>query len=494
MRETNEVAVKAETSGNSAEQLYRELPSVNDLLLEPLQPLLQVHARIRVVDACRAALEEIRQDIACGVQSRETLEGRIADLPKTIEKKLNQRRRYSLRRVINATGVLLHTNLGRAPLSRKALEHVVDIAGGYSNLEFDLESGERGKRDVHVESLILALLLPAAGADACAVTHRAVVVNNCAAATYLALHALAKGKEVLVSRGELVEIGGGFRIPEILEESGAQLREIGTTNRTRIADYDKAVSPNTGLILRVHPSNFSMDGFVERPALEELVALGRRVNIPVFEDQGTGLVHSLDDFGIAGEPTLVKSLGAGCDLVAASGDKLFGGPQCGILVGKTHLIDAIRKHPLFRTYRVDKLSYAVLEATLHQYHSGAAEEIPVIGMLRMGAEAVRSRCACVANALDNSEFAAEVIEVESVLGGGTAPTARLKSAAIALTHAALDAEELLGALRGFDPPVIGRIADDRVLLDLRTVEPGDDSHLIEALKQVPSSHVTSPES
>lgn len=489
------MAVKAETSGNSAERLYRELPSVNDvLLLKPLEPLLQTHARIRVVDACRAALEEIRQEIAQGVQSRETLEKRIAALPKAIEKTLNQSPRYSLRPVINATGVLLHTNLGRAPLSRKALEHVVEVAGGYSNLEFDLDSGERGKRDAHVELLLLGLLLPADGASASPITHRAIVVNNCAAATYLALHALAKGNEVLVSRGELVEIGGGFRIPEILKESGALLREIGTTNRTRIADYEGAVSPNTGLILRVHQSNFSMDGFVERPALEELAALGRRVNIPVFEDQGTGLVHALEEFGISGEPTLPKSLSAGCDLVAASGDKLFGGPQCGILAGKTYLIDAIRKDPLFRTYRVDKLSYAALEATLHQYHSGAAEEIPVIGMLRMAAEAIRSRCANVANALDNPKLAAEVIEVESMLGGGTAPRARVKSAAIALTHAVLDAEELLGALRRFDPPVIGRIADDRVLLDLRTVESGDDSYLIEALNQLPFTRAMSPES
>lgn len=493
MQDTNEMAAKAEATGNSVERLYRELPSVNDVLLQ-LDPLLKAHARIRVVGACRAALEEIRREIAQGAQPRETLERRIAELPGTIEKRLKQNPRYSLRPVINATGVLLHTNLGRAPLSRKALEHVVEVAGGYSNLEFDLDSGERGKRDVHVELLLLGLLVPAAGADNIPVTHRAIVVNNCAAATYLALHALAEGKEVLVSRGELVEIGGGFRIPEILKESGALLREIGTTNRTRIADYEGAVSPNTGLILRVHQSNFSMEGFVERPSIEELVALGRRVNVPVFEDQGTGLVQPLEEFGISGEPTLVKSLGAGCDLAAASGDKLFGGPQCGILVGKKHLIDEIRKAPLFRTYRVDKLSYAALEATLHQYHSGAAEEIPVIGMLGMDAEAIGSRCVYVANAIDNQELAAEVIAVESVLGGGTAPRARLKSAAISLTHAVLDAEGLLGALRRIDPPVIGRIADDRVLLDLRTVEPGNDSYLIEALSQLRSTRAMSPES
>jgi L-seryl-tRNA(Ser) seleniumtransferase len=479
------MAVKDESSAISVEELYRALPSVNELLLtEPMQLRLQSQPRIRVVRACRELLDEIREEISQGAQSPGSLKERIAELPQAIEAKLKEGPQYSLRPVINATGVLLHTNLGRAPLSRKALDHVADVARGYSNLEFDLENGERGKRDVHVESLLLTLLQQAAGVGTGSEMHRAIVVNNCAAATYLALHALAKGREVIVSRGELVEIGGGFRIPEILHESGALLHEVGTTNRTRVADYQGAITPNTGLILRVHQSNFSMDGFVERPKLEELVALGQRMNIPVFEDQGTGLVHSLEEIGITVEPTLVKSFSTGCDLVAASGDKLFGGPQCGILVGKKPLVEQIRRDPLFRTYRVDKLGYAALEATLHQYLSDASEEIPVLNMLGIGEQEIASRCAYVADAVNNAEVNVEVVAVESVLGGGTAPKARVKSFAVSLKHVAVDAERLLRALRRLDPPVIGRIEDGCVVLDLRTVESSDDSYLIEVLSQL----------
>jgi L-seryl-tRNA(Ser) seleniumtransferase len=256
---------------------------------------------------------------------------------------------------------------------------------------------------------------------------------------------------------------------------------VGTTNRTRVADYERALSGNTGLILRVHQSNFSMDGFVERPALQELVALGRRAGAPVFEDQGTGLVRSLEACGITGGPTLADSVGAGCDLVAASGDKLFGGPQCGILVGKNRVIDLIRKDPLFRTYRVDKLSYAALEVTLHQYLSDALDEIPAMRMLRLGADEIAVRCGRVAGAIVNRALFAEVGGAESVLGGGTTPSARVKSFAISLKHAELNSEALLSALRGLDLPVIGRIKDDRVLLDLRTVQPDHDEYLVYAL-------------
>ena len=483
------MTLKAERDETSIDELYRALPSVNELLLaEPVQLLLRSHARGRVVRACRAALEEVRQEIGRRASSLESLRARIAALPLIVEEELSRAPRYSLRPVINATGVLLHTNLGRAPLSRKALDHVVEVAGGYSNLEFDVELGERGNRDRHVESLLLALLAPAMGMNSLDKTHRAIVVNNCAAATFLALHTLAKGREVLVSRGELVEIGGGFRIPEILHESGAVLREVGTTNRTRVADYERAASENTALILRVHHSNFSMDGFVERPALPELVELGRRINVPVFEDQGTGLVQPLESCGIEGEPTFVSSVRTGCDLVAASGDKLFGGPQCGILAGSTALIGLIRTDPLFRTYRVDKLCYAALEATLHQYLSDAADEVPVLRMVEMSAEEIARRCAAVADQVKNAELSAEVAAVESVLGGGTAPRARVKSFALSLRHAELSAEPLLRALRLLDRPVIGRIEEYRVLLDLRTVEPQDDAYLIEALRHLKVAH------
>jgi L-seryl-tRNA(Ser) seleniumtransferase len=479
------MTLKAERDAASTDELYRALPSVNELLLgEPVQVLLRSHARGRVVRACRAAVEEIRQEIGQGALSLVSLRDRIGELPLMIEEELSRSPRYSLRPVINATGVMLHTNLGRAPLSRLALDHVVEVAGGYSNLEFDIDRGERGKRDTHVDPLLLALLAQATGMDSLPQTHRAIVVNNCAAATFLALHALAKGKEVLVSRGELVEIGGGFRIPEILHESGAVLREVGTTNRTRIADYERAASADTALVLRVHQSNFSMEGFVERPGLQELVELGRRINIPVFEDQGTGLVQPLEAFGIAGEPTFVNSVRAGCDLVAASGDKLFGGPQCGILAGRNAVIGLIRTDPLFRTYRVDKLCYAALEATLHQYLSDASDEVPVLRMVEMSAEEIARRCAGVADQVKNAELSVEVVAVESVLGGGTAPRARVKSFALSLRHADLNAETLLRALRSLDRPVIGRIEEYRVLLDLRTVEPQNDGYLIEALSHL----------
>lgn len=475
------MTLKADRTECFEHELYRALPSVNEVLLrKPGQELLQTHSRHAVVEAIRSALDGVRREIASGMRESAVLSARIDALPQAIEEILRRGNQYSLRKVINATGVLLHTNLGRAPISVHAMEHVTEVACGYSNLELDLDGGERGKRDVHVESLLLSLVAEPAGISV--ETHRAIVVNNCAAATYLALHALARGREVVVSRGELVEIGGGFRIPEILEASGALLREVGTTNRTRAADYEAALTPETAMILRVHQSNFSMEGFVERPPLRELVALGARTGIPVFEDQGTGLLHPLTEYGIAGEPTMVESVAAGCDLIAASGDKMLGGPQCGILIGRKNLVDRIRANPLFRTARVDKLTYAALEATLFEYRSESFEEIPVIRMLATSAEEIRSRCARVAAGLADSAFATDVVETEGKLGGGTSPRARVKSYAIALHHVAHSPEQILRALRRLDPPVIGRIDADRVLLDLRTVDPEDDDHLMQALR------------
>ena len=458
------------------------LPSVNELLLSgPVSLLLRSRSRDSVVGAARAVLERMRGEIAKDAISRETLSDAVASLPAAIESELNEPSHFSLRPVINATGVVLHTNLGRAPLCRQALDHLVAVAAGYCNLEFDLDSGERGSRDVHVESLILELLAKNAGLADAASRHHAIVVNNCAAATFLALHALARGREVVVSRGELVEIGGGFRIPEILAESGAILKEVGTTNRTRLSDYERALSPNTGLILRVHRSNFSMEGFVEQPGSRELIALGRRAGIPVFHDQGTGLVAPLEPFGIDGEPTIQESLDQGFDLVAASGDKLLGGPQCGILVGTREPVDRIRAHPLFRALRVDKLTYAALEATLAAYLSGASESIPLRRMLSLPAGEVRGRCEQIAGRIGAPGLKAEAIPVESVIGGGSAPRARLESFAVSLRHEGMRADDLLAALRGADPPVVGRIADDLVLLDLRTVDPASDAALVEAL-------------
>ena len=356
------------TNGSEVSNLYRLLPSANDLLLTPeMAALLQVHSRSAVLDSSRAVLLRVKQQIANGRHTQESLMGFLSSLDIAVVDELRHTEQFSLRRVINATGVILHTNLGRAPLSASAVEHIHETASGYSNLEFDLESGERSRRDTHAEQLLLRLLRAKAGTATGSMDEApraAVVVNNCAAATFLALNSIAEDAEVLVSRGELVEIGGGFRIPEILAKSGACMREVGTTNRTRLADYESAISAETGLILRVHQSNFSIEGFTARPALDELVSLARRKKIPLFDDQGTGLLFSLDDLGVRSEPTLLDSFRFDSDLIAASGDKLLGGPQCGLLVGRADLIECIRKNPLLRTFRVDKLTYAALEATL----------------------------------------------------------------------------------------------------------------------------------
>ena len=306
---------------NSNPNLYRLLPSLHEMLLTPdFAVLLQTQSRDSVIGAARAVLARLKQEIGNGRHTQESLEGELTLMHVAVAGQIAQSAHYRLRRVINATGVVLHTNLGRAPLSASALSHIFDTAGGYSNLELDLESGERSRRDVHTEELLLRVLT-AQGAATTALS--ALVVNNCAAATFLALNTLAEGGEVIVSRGELVEIGGGFRIPEILTKSGAILREVGTTNRTRLADYEAAISAATRLILRVHQSNFSMDGFVERPALRDMVRLGKRSKVPVFDDQGTGLIASLEPLGIASEPTLPESVQVGCDLTASSGDSVI---------------------------------------------------------------------------------------------------------------------------------------------------------------------------
>jgi L-seryl-tRNA(Ser) seleniumtransferase len=467
---------------NREQNLYRLIPSLHELLRTPhFVALLRTQSRDSTIGAARTVLARLKQEIGHGSHTRASLESELAMIHVTVANQVAQGARYRLRRVINATGVVLHTNLGRAPLSASALAHILDTAGGYSNLELDLESGERSRRDVLTEELLLRVLTAQSG-----VTTGALVVNNCAAATFLALNTLAEGGEVIVSRGELVEIGGGFRIPEILAKSGAVLREVGATNRTRLADYEKAISAATRLILRVHQSNFSMEGFVERPALRDLVALGKRSKVPVFEDQGTGLLRSLEPFGIASEPTLPDSFQAGSDLIAASGDKLLGGPQCGLLIGRADLVQSIRKNPLYRTYRVDKLTYAALEATLMDYASQNDSTIPVQRMLKAAANEIFERCASVSRQVNCAELAAEAVPVESLIGGGTAPTARLQSAAVSLRHAMLQPQALLLALRRLEPPVVGRIHEDRVLLDLRTVEPEFDQTLIVLLQQIAS--------
>src|ERR1700677_1418848 len=477
----------SEQARNSSDtsNLYRLLPSVNDLLLSPdVAALLQVHSRSAVLDSSRAVLLRVKQQIADGQHTQGSLTMLLSSLDLAVADELRHAAQFSLRRVINATGVILHTNLGRAPLSASALERIRQTAAGYSNLEFDLESGERSPRDTHAEQLLLRLLKTKVGAmigEMAETPRAAVVVNNCAAATFLALNSIAEGTEVLVSRGELVEIGGGFRIPEILAKSGARMREVGTTNRTRLADYESAISPETGLILRVHQSNFSIEGFTERTALQDLFALGKHKNFPVVHDQGTGLLFSLENLGVPAEPTLLDSFRLGVDLIAASGDKLLGGPQCGLLVGRVDLIDRIRKNPLLRAFRVDKLTYAALEATLMDHL--LEKPIPIVGMVHAPALEILRRCEWVAGQVRSGDLFAEAVPVLSLIGGGTAPAARLASSAVSLRRATLQPQALLRALRGLDPPVIGRVCEDAVLLDLRTVEPEFDVKLVSLLRQ-----------
>ena len=485
------------TNDEEVRSLYSLLPSLNELLLDArFSAIVQAESHSTVVRSTRAVLSRVKREIAEGQHTLASLNDRLAGLSLAVAGEIERDKRYSLRRVINATGVILHTNLGRAPLSVSALEHMIEIAAGYCNLELDLESGERSRRDVHAEELLLRLLRTktrGGDEDSADSTKAAVVVNNCAAATFLALNSLAEGAEVIVSRGELVEIGGGFRIPEILAKSGARMREVGTTNRTRLVDYENAISAETGLILRVHQSNFSIEGFTERPTLQDLVALGKRKNVAVFHDQGTGLVSSLEDLGVRAEPTWLDSFRIGVDLIAASGDKLLGGPQCGLLVGRVDLIERIRKNPLLRAFRVDKLTYAALEATLMDHL--LEKPIPILSMLHAPAFEILRRCEWVAGQVcstasstacrDRSgDLFAEAVPVLSLIGGGTAPAARLQSSAVSLRHATLQPQALLRVLRGLDPPVIGRVCEDAVLLDLRTVEPEFDVKLVSLLRQI----------
>lgn len=466
-------------------RLFRELPSVNDVLLTPaFQALLETHSRAALLLATRVALDELRHEISSGRCSEPSLRNSINALADRITNHLKSQKHYSLRPIINATGVILHTNLGRAPLSDAALLHLVEVAEGYCNLELDLETGSRSRRDIHAESLLLRVLHGERSDAVDPDRHGVIIVNNCAAATLLALNSLADKSEVIVSRGELVEIGGGFRIPEIMEKSGAVMKEVGTTNRTRIPDYERALGPATRLLLRVHQSNFSIEGFAERPSLQDLIALSNRESIPLFEDQGTGLISSLDRFGIHGEPSLPQSFALGVDLIAASGDKLLGGPQCGILVGRKDLIERIRKNPLLRAFRADKLTYAALESTLLEHLAGDSTTIPVERMLQIPPEEVMRRCHRISEhfaQISSGRLGLDVVPVTSLIGGGTAPKASLPSCALSLRHDSLTASELLAALRKLEPPIIGRIADDTVLLDLRTVPAHFDVDLAKGL-------------
>jgi L-seryl-tRNA(Ser) seleniumtransferase len=395
-----------------------------------------------LVSAARSALARAREELQAGAEP--------GDLVERVESELAAARGARLRRVINATGVIIHTNLGRAPLAPEALERVNAVAGGYSNLEYDLGEGGRGSRQDHVAPILRRLT----GAEA------ALVVNNNAAAVLLALAALAEGREVLVSRGELIEIGDGFRIPDVLARSGARLREVGTTNRTRAGDYDRAIGPETALLLRVHQSNFRVVGFTEQPRLADLVRVARAHGLPLVDDLGSGALFASSSLPLGDEPTARESLEAGADLVCFSGDKLLGGPQAGIIAGRAELVERLRRHPLQRALRADKLTLAALEATLALYLDPelAAREVPVLRMLAEPVETVRARAQRLADLVGG-----DVEPTVGRVGGGALPLTELPSFACAVE------EELAPRLRETEPPVIGVVRDGRCLLDCRTL-------------------------
>jgi L-seryl-tRNA(Ser) seleniumtransferase len=446
----------------------RGLPSVDQALQQPaLQALVGAHGRPAVVAALREALDDRRR-----VPSPERLS--LEALADAVAARLERAKRPSLVRVINATGVVVHTNLGRAPLSREAAARVAEVASSYSNLEYDLERGARGNRESHAEARLRALL----GAES------TVVVNNCAAAVLLAVNTLAEGREVIVSRGELVEIGGSFRIPEVLRKGGARLREVGTTNRTRLSDYRAALSPETGMILKVHPSNFRVVGFTEETTVAELAPLAREAGVALVEDQGSGLLSRLPG-ALAAEATARDALAAGADVAAWSGDKLLGGPQAGILAGRSSLVEPMRRNPLYRALRVDKMTLAALDATLVEHAAGRADErVPVLRMIHASLEELRGRAIAFAGALGSRVPALEpgVVETSSAVGGGAAPTAELPTIAVALRPGAAGADAFAARLRQGTPPVVARVMEDRLVVDLRTVPPEDEGLLLDALE------------
>jgi len=409
----------------------RDLPSVDELARSVDDPL--------AVEAARAVLARAREEIRVGAEP--------GDLAEHVRRELQAARAPSLRRVLNATGVIVHTNLGRAPLADEALARVIETARGYSNLELDLHDGVRGSRQDHVAGILRRLT----GADS------ALVVNNNAAAVLLALAALAEGREVVVSRGELIEIGDGFRIPDVLARSGARLVEVGTTNRTRAADYERAIGPETALLLRVHQSNFRVVGFAEQPRLAELAAVATRHGLPLVDDLGSGVLASKNLLLVEGEPSARESLAAGADLVCFSGDKLLGGPQAGVVAGRADLVERLRRHPLQRAVRADKLTLAALEGTL-RLHLDAPEQIPVLRMLGQDAAAIQARAERLAAAVGGT-----VEETVGRVGGGALPLAELPSFACAVDEA------LAAPLRAGEPPVVGIVRDGRLLLDCRTL-------------------------
>jgi len=460
------------------ENALRLLPSIDQLLRrESLRETIDAAGRETVRDRLRDVIEELRRDILSGTVSPECVSDQelvALEIARRLDARSADARRAELQRVINATGVILHTNLGRAPLSEAALEAIRQVAGGYSNLEFDLRTGKRGHRGTGLEVMLREML----GCEAVA------VVNNCAAAVLLTLNTLGEGGEVIVSRGELIEIGGSFRIPDVIEKSGARIREVGTTNRTRLSDYESAINENTRVILRAHPSNYRIVGFTEKPSLEELADLARAHNLPFFEDLGSGCLLDLDPLGIRDEPTVAQSLKAGVPVLAFSGDKLLGGPQAGIILGRKSIVERIKKNPLMRALRVDKLTFAALEATIEAYRNGSARMTnPVALALHATRDEIAQRAGAFIERAKTS-LTLTLIDGDSVIGGGCAPEAKIPTKLISVVSDNLSPAEIEARLRAHHPPIIARIEEDRLLIDLRTVSPNQEGDLLEALTAV----------
>jgi L-seryl-tRNA(Ser) seleniumtransferase len=435
-----------------------------------VQALIGRHGRPVVLRSVRAALDELRRRAG---KDHPVLEQAVDALADDVAARVDAAARPSLARVVNATGVVVHTNLGRAPLSAEAAARVAEVASSYSNLEYDLERGERGNREIHAETRLREML----GVES------TVVVNNCAAAVFLAVNTLAEGREVLVSRGELVEIGGSFRIPDVLRKGGARLREVGTTNRTRVADFRAALTSDTGLILKVHPSNFRIVGFTEAPSIEELAELAREAGVPLMEDQGSGLMEALPGV-LAQEATAPGALRGGAGVVTFSGDKLLGGPQAGLVAGQRALVEPMRRNPLYRALRVDKMTLAALDATLAEHEAGRANEtVPVLRMIHAPLDAVRERAEAFARRLAQAapDLQLSLQDGHSAVGGGAAPTVGVPTVVVSLAHPALGPDRLAETLRAGQPPVVVRVAEDRLLVDLRTVPPDDEPTLLDAL-------------
>lgn len=467
---------------SSVENL-RFLPSIDALLRSSTATkLLPDTGAKHFTILARSVIDELRREIQENTVnlaefSRENL---LTEAEQRLEHAWRSERNTSLQRVINATGVIIHTNLGRAPLSENARKAIFEEVSGYCNLEYNLETGKRGRRGERAEHLLAELT----GAES------ALIVNNCAAAAFLVLTVLASGGEVVISRGELVEIGGDFRVPDVLTQSGAMLREVGTTNRTKISDYERAINENTRLLLKVHPSNYRIIGFTAAPNLAEIADLAHRNEILLYEDAGSGALFDLAEYGLTDEPVISQSIAAGADIVTFSGDKLLGGVQSGLIVGRREIVERIRKHPLYRALRVDKLIYAALEATFEAFRKETfLQEIPVLKMLSANRTELMTRTAVFADKLcetlgENSALKFEITEGNSVIGGGSAPDASPATVLLALKHRKFSVSKLEEKLRNAKPPVITRILEDKVLIDLRTVSESEEAELLEILKQI----------